>query len=194
MAIKSSTRRIRERTKATQSLRNEVRYLLGGDDSSAAGEAYENGAVSEFTTSGLEYVVEEIVGPLRRIRGSYFGMLQGKWPMHLLSEQRLPRHAFENHDVVKCRVYSRDDRRHWVFSPVEYERGQPGWFELEFDIPKEIANYVQNTFNNSRGLARLKRQQFSYLDLTGKIDGIHRQVRLELDEPWLQRYLRLREY
>jgi hypothetical protein len=71
---------------AQQEIRQYVRGLL------------KNGATPEdnpFDAKGSKFFSEHIIAPLRDIGGSYFGMLQGKWPMHLLSKRPLPVSLFD---------------------------------------------------------------------------------------------------
>lgn len=143
---------------------------------------------SALTEAGFTHVRDKIVGPLLEIRGSYFGILQGKWPMHLLADEPLPPEAFANRDEVACRVYGRESDR-WSFSPVGIDEGDLRWFRLEFDIPEEIIGFVQAAKRDPFLLAQVKQEQFSYLDLAGQIGGVYRQVRLRLDEEWLDAYL-----
>lgn len=163
-------------------LRNEIRRML-----EVKGDAHWS-ADSSFTESGFTHMLENVLLPLLKIRGSYFGMLQGKWPMHLLSKAPLPPAAFADHDEVFCKVYGRESDR-WSFSPVNVVEGDAQWFRLEFDIPEEILEFVQAVRHDPQELALLKQQQFSFLDLAGRIGGVQRQVRLRLDEEWLQAYL-----
>lgn len=143
---------------------------------------------SVFTDEGLRYILENVVRPLLGIRGSYFGMLQGKWPMHLLSRHPLPTKAFARRDEVLCRVYGREANR-WSFSPVNVNEGSPTWFRLEFDIPDEILEFVKAARHDPLAVAEVKQQHFSYLDVAGRIGGVQRQVRLRLDEEWFEAYL-----
>lgn len=143
---------------------------------------------SSFTEVGFGHLRDRVIGPLVRIRGSYFGMLQGKWPMHLISRNPLPAEAFVGRDEVACRIYGRDSDR-WSFSPVGVSEGDARWFRLEFDIPDEVIEYVQTARGDPQALAQVKQQQFSYLDLAGMIGDVHRQVKLRLDEEWLASYL-----
>lgn len=141
-----------------------------------------------FSEEGQEYINQQIVERLIGIRGSYFGMLQGKWPMHLLSVEPLPSDLFDDSDELLCRVYRFDGER-WAFSPSDVKQGQPGWFRLEFDLPEEVAGLVERVRKDAVALANVKQEQFSYLDLSGVIGGIQRQVRLVLDPEWLGQYL-----
>jgi len=163
-------------------LRSDLRQML-----QESGNAVQR-ADSALSPEGFEHVRDGVVGPLLRIEGSYFGMLQGKWPMHLLSRRPLPEAAFLHRDAVPCRVYGRNSDR-WSFSPIGVQEGEPAWFRLEFDIPEEIVGFVGEARNDPFTLAAVKQANFSFLDLAGKIGGLQRQVRLRLDGEWLDAYL-----
>lgn len=185
--LKPQTRRGRA-DEVSHRIRQQVRQVLGTAPEFAA--APRN---NPFSDEGWEHIRGEIIEPLLRIRGSYFGMLQGKWPMHLLSRDPLPRRAFEGRDEIRCRVYRLEGDR-WAFSPSNVSEADASWFALEFDIPEEIAGLVDEVRRDAVALANVKLEQFSFLDLAGKIGGVNRQVRLVLDEDWLERYLaRVRE-
>jgi hypothetical protein len=171
-----------EKARISRRLRNEIRRMLA-----ANGDALQDGE-SALSRAGFRHVLEAIVQPLLGIRGSYFGMLQGKWPMHLLARNPLPEVAFEDRDEVACRVYGRESDR-WSFSPVDAAEGDPRWFRLEFDIPDEVLAFVQAARTDPVALAQVKQANFSFLDLAGRIGSVHRQVRLRLDEDWLDAYL-----
>lgn len=133
-------------------------------------------------------------GPVTRaciaIGGSYFGMLQGQWPLHLLRQEPLPYSAFAT-DTVRCRLHG-DTPTGWRFVPSGAQPQDPGWFELEFSLPPLIAELVEAHWTDPIAVAHLKQEHFSYIDLTGVIGGIRRNVRLELDRDWISRYIRER--
>ncbi len=143
---------------------------------------------SPFTQDGLELVRSKMIEPIQRIEGSYFGMLQGKWPMHLLSQKSLPQNLFANTDVLKCRVYGRASTS-WSFVPLNLNQGDENWFRLEFDLPEEIAALVHAAQGDRIAIADVKMAHFSFISLSGIIGGIRRQIRLELDEDWIGSYL-----
>jgi hypothetical protein len=163
-------------------LRSDVRQMLKD------GQNAVQRADSALSPEGFEHVRVDVVEPLLRIEGSYFGMLQGRWPMHLLSRKPLPEEAFLGRDEVGCRVYGRDSDR-WSFVPVGLQEGDPSLFRLEFDIPAEVVGFVREARGDPFALAQVKQEHFSYLDLAGRIGGIQRHVRLRLDEDWLGAYL-----
>jgi hypothetical protein len=164
-------------------LRSDIRQML------KEGESAVQGADSALSPDGFAHVRKNVVVPLLTIEGSYFGMLQGRWPMHLLSRRPLPEAAFAGQDEVACRVYGRDSDR-WSFAPVGLQEGDASWFRLEFDIPAEVVGFVRAARGDPLALAAVKQEHFSYLDLAGRIGGIQRHVRLRLDEDWLEAYLK----
>lgn len=143
--------------------------------------------MSFFSDTGIKFFQDFILGPLRRIQGSYFGMLQGKWPMHLLSDRPLPSRMF-NEDSIRCRVYCYENSN-WAFSPVNVDEDSQNWFRLEFNLPYNIAILVQDSAGDPAKLANTKRAHFSFISLSGVIGGVRRQIRLKLDEEWLDSYL-----
>jgi len=141
---------------------------------------------SHFTSDGIESI-QEISRCLLNIGGSYFGMLQSRWPLHLLTDVELPSHAFEN-DVVNCRL--RGNREgNWRFTPLDYEEGEDGWFELQFFLPLELAEKLAPFWGRPDMIAHTKSEHFSFISLSGYIGGIWRNVKIQLDQTWLSNYL-----
>lgn len=144
----------------------------------------------EITERGRQLLRRAATDACRGIGGSYFGMLQGQWPLHLLRQQPLPAAAFRS-DVVRCQVRG-NNRGEWKFVPINANPDGPAWFELEFSLPPLIAELVRNHWEDPIAVADLKQQHFSFIDLSGVIDGIRRSVRLELDREWIERYIQSR--
>lgn len=172
-----------ERTGASHGLREWLRGLVGGGP-----EATERPAL--LTDEGAAHLMEAVLVPLRAIGGSYFGTLGGKWPMHLLSQKPLAANLFAASDRVKCRLYGRDSAR-WAFVPSGIHEGDPGWFKLEFDLPDRIAEIVAAMGRDAIAVANAKKQYFPFLDLAGLIGGVRRNIRLEVDEQWLEAYIEM---
>lgn len=147
--------------------------------------------VPGLSQEGMHHLLIEVIAPLHRIRGSYYGSLQGRWPMHLLSRTVIPARAFHGTDTLDCRIRRRVDGQ-WYFTPSQPGPGHT--FELEFDLPSEVARLVDAVQDDALRLAQIKAREFSFIDLTGVIGGVRRQVRLELDRHWLDEYLRGRGY
>ncbi|EJL6392773.1 TPA: hypothetical protein ACMD0P_004546 [Vibrio parahaemolyticus] len=138
-----------------------------------------------ISIDGREHIRGAING-LQQIRGSYFGMLQGRWPMHLLTENELTSEQFSQ-DTIRCELHG--DRDGWTFSPSGLGRNDPRWFELQFHLPPQLVFKMESQWGDRRRVAQTKSENFSSISLSGKIGGIWRNVRLELDEDWLRRYL-----
>lgn len=145
----------------------------------------------ELTDLGQWLLRGSITEACRAIQGSYFGMLQGQWPLHLLRRAPLPPDAFHD-DVVHCRVHG-NNRGEWKFVPIQFQPGDSAWFELEFSLPPLIAELVESNWDDPIAVANLKQQHFSFIDLSGVIGGINRSVRLQLDREWIDDYIRRRQ-
>lgn len=151
-------------------------------------EMYEVDIQQFITHRGIELINGALANSLARIQGSYFGMLQGRWPLHLLTSTPVPPMAFIS-DAIRCRVTGYETGE-WKFTPVEFQENQDGWFELEFNLPEGIANLVAKNWGDREAVANIKQQHFSYIDLSGQIGDIQRSVRLELDQEWINAYIR----
>ncbi len=160
-------------------VRRFARHLLNGEGPPR---------ILTFSDKGLNKIQSDIIAPLREIKGSYFGMLQGKWPMHLLSKKPLPDSLFKDNDILKCRVYGRNSST-WSFVPRHIQQDSDNWFRLEFDLPTEIAELVREAKGDKIEVAHVKMNHFSFISVSGMIGGLRRQVRLELDEDWIEEYL-----
>lgn len=142
----------------------------------------------ELTERGQALLCGPVAEACRAIHGSYFGMLQGQWPLHLLRRNPLPPEAFLE-DIVQCRVHG-SELGEWKFVPTQFEPEHPAWFELEFSLPPLIAELVEDNWDDPVAVANLKQQHFSFIDLSGVIGGIRRSVRLQLDREWIEDYIR----
>ncbi len=140
-----------------------------------------------LTQKGIDLIDNSLVETVGKIRGSYFGMLQGRWPLHLLTSDPLPAEAFAT-DIVQCQVSGYETGK-WKFTPLHISERASGWFELEFNLPETIANLVSENWGDREAVANLKQQHFSYLNLSGVIGGIKRSIKLELNEEWISQYI-----
>jgi hypothetical protein len=109
--------------------------------------------------------------------------------MHFLSSRELPADIFADTDVVLCRVYGRESMN-WSFVPVNVPKEHPNWFQLQFDLPPEVAPLVRAAGGAAVEVAHLKHENFSFISLAGLIGGVRRQVMLQLDEDWIADYMR----
>lgn len=141
-----------------------------------------------LTEEGGEMINTSLVNSLFEIGGSYFGMLQGRWPLHLLTIAPLPASAFRT-DTVRCRL-SGNHEGAWKFTPVNRQQGDNDWFELQFNLPVALAELVGRHWGEPVAVATTKSENFSYIALSGIIGEVWRNVRVQLDSSWLEEYLR----
>jgi hypothetical protein len=132
----------------------------------------------------------DLIARSRAIAGSYYGMVQGIYPVHLISLTPISPDVLLQWEIpVNLRV----QRGAWFFEPSSYRPGNPRYFRLEFRLPTTIAEILQARVADEREvpwrtLVDLKRTYFSYIDIGGMIGNRFSFFRLTLDEDWLQRY------
>lgn len=151
------------------------------------GEPIDNIRFAQLTDKGKELLDGSISEACQIIRGSYFGMLQGRWPMHLLRRTPLPASAFQQ-DSIRCKIVG-NGQGEWKFVPIGVGDEDEKYFELEFSLPRTVAELVANSWDDPVGVANIKQVLFSYIDLSGVIGGIRRNIRLELDRNWIRNYI-----
>jgi hypothetical protein len=140
-----------------------------------------------LTERGLLLINDVLAQSVRRIGGSYFGMLQGRWPIHFLTETEISPEAAAT-DVIQCRL-SGNDQGQWGFYPIDVQEGSPRWFRLQFSLPPELASRISARWDDPVAVATEKTRNFSFVNLSGIIGGIRRTIRLEMSREWLDQYL-----
>ena len=150
-------------------LRQSVSDYLRNNDS--------NEIYSFFTERGMEKIMH-LREELNNINGSYFGLLNGKYPIHLVSNRVLTRIL---DDEIFARVYIHEAKY------VSFEINNN---KLFFELPEAIIEIFSKIWGDKRMVAETKRQYVSYITLTGIIDGIRRNLMIKLDEEWLENYLK----
>lgn len=140
-----------------------------------------------LTERGLRLINDGLAQSVRRIGGSYFGMLQGRWPIHFLTETEISPEAAET-DVIQCRL-SGNAEGQWSFYPVNVQEGSARWFRLQFSLPPELASRISARWDDPVAVAAEKTRNFSFVNLSGIIGGIRRTIRLEMSREWLDQYL-----
>ncbi len=159
--------------------RMHIRYML-----QEAGMTFQG---QLLTAGGFQHIHDKIITPLLDIKGSYFGMLNGRWPVHLLSNKLLPPAAFAHTDELKCKIHGKYSSS-WAFVPSEFSEGDERYFRLQFDLPSEILKMLAHVKDDGLQVADIKEEYFSDLYLSGIIGGIRRQIKLSLDTEWLLKY------
>ncbi len=122
--------------------------------------------------------VKSLKVELSRIRGSYFGLLNGEYPIHILSTSEIP-------DV-------NDEEEVEVYLP------KPGLVklrlrdsELFFELPLYLARIFNSVWKDRHELAHTKARHINYISLTGRIANRQRNITLRIDMTWLDRYIQM---
>jgi len=152
--------------------RQSVRDYLRNNDSSQI-----HSIRSFFTEEGMR-IVMNLKRELSTINGSYFGLLNGEYPIHLVSDKALTQIP---DDKISARVYIHDAK----YVSFEFNNNK-----LFFELPEDIVEIFSKIWGDKRRIAETKRQYVNYITLTGEIDGIRRNLMIKLDEEWLEDYLR----
>jgi Restriction endonuclease len=157
-------------------------------------------AAGIFLESGVVKVRASLVPSILQLRGSYYGMIEGLYPVHLISRQEIPAQFIREHGEIPCEIRVSDDDQTWAFEPSRIPRDSPEFFHLEFTIPEFVADML-NTRVEPEGepaphwqqVADIKRRYMRFIDVTAVLEGRIIGFRLTLDEDWLNRYVRRRE-
>ena len=162
-----------------------------------------DGEPEVFSEQGIQKLDERLIPAIRELRGSYYGMIEGIYPVHLISRREIPARLLRERPVIPCEIRVREDEQVWAFEPSEIPRESPDFFHLEFTIPEFIADMLnarteQHLERGARWaqIANIKQQYLRFVDVTTISEGQMLGVRLALDVNWLNRYLdslRLRE-
>ena len=160
------------------------------------------GAVGEeletFSGGGTTKIREQLLPSVARLRGSYYGMIEGIYPIHLVSERPIPTGLIGNRREFRCKIRVSDDDQTWAFEPSEVNPESPDFFHLEFSIPDFVAAMLSARTNpnlnddieHRHRVAEIKRQHMRYIDILTYQDERLSGFRLTLDTDWLNRYVR----
>jgi len=135
-------------------------------------------SLSEYLEDYGVEILLRIKEELSRIGGSYFGLLNGEYPIHLISSRPLTQISG---DEIFARVYIHDAK----YVSFRFDNN-----ELYFELPESIVEIFSQIWGDKIEIANTKREYINYITLTGKIDGIMRNLIIRLDERWLDNYLR----
>lgn len=150
-------------------IRKTVRLLFAGDRDSASDSATLPEVIRDLVVS--------LYIELSHIRGSYFGLLNGEYPIHILSKSEIG-HVRDEEEVevhlcepgiVKLRLYN---------------------YELFFELPLYIADILHKVWNDRVELATTKAKYINYISMTGRIADMQRNIILRPDKAWLNDYIK----
>jgi len=116
---------------------------------------------------GIE-IMKKIKKEVDKIGGSYFGLLNGEYPIHILSQK--PIRGIESEEEVYAEIRIREAK----YVELTFRNNK-----LYFELPELIAELSEKIWEN----------KISFIALTGFINNIRRSLIIKLDEKWLRDYL-----
>jgi hypothetical protein len=126
-------------------------------------------------------LIENLLEEVNHIGGSYFGLLNGEYPIHIVSERPID----NNLDKDEYEVYI-NARTNGI---VEINLNNNN---LLFELPIVIAQLLENLWVDDKRIydaSDYKRRNISFITLSGIIGGVRRNLKLILNNEWLNEYL-----
>jgi len=153
-----------------------------------------------FSERGLGKIRETLLPALGELRGSYYGMIQGMYPVHLISRRPISPGLILQEGSIPCEIRVSDDNQTWAFEPAGVHSDSPDFFHLEFSLPEIIAETLRSRARDAADrvpewlqVANLKRDFLRYIDISTMVGDRMIGFRLLLDEDWLDRYVQNRQ-
>jgi len=135
------------------------------------------GTLGKYFNGKGQNLMSKLRDKLEKINGSYFGLLNGEYPIHILSKK--PIRGIEDRDVIEAKV---------SVNEIGYVKINFNNNELVFELPEDVAQVFAKVWDKNKAI-NLTRKYTSFITLSGEIDGIRRSIRIEFDESWLEKYL-----
>jgi hypothetical protein len=134
------------------------------------------GNLQEIFRNEAEFI-RELLDEVGYIGSSYFGLLNGEYPIHIFSERPI-----NNLDRDEYEIPIWVDENGMVI--IELMNNN-----LYFELPEVVAQILKEVWTDNLRVANLKRRNLSFITLSGIIGNIRRNIRLTLDLNWLDQYL-----
>lgn len=123
-------------------------------------------------------LIRQLLEEVQRIGGSYFGLLNGEYPIHVISEN--PIDEVLDRDEYEVPIWVRENGT----VSISLKNNS-----LSFELPTVVAELLQQVWANDRYIADFKRSHISFLTLSGIMGGVRRNIKLKLDTNWLNEYV-----
>jgi len=153
-----------------------------------------------FSERGLGKIRETLLPALGELRGSYYGMIQGIYPVHLISRRPISPGLILRQGSIPCEIRVSNDNQTWAFEPADIDPDSADFFHLEFSLPEIIAETLRSRTRDAADripewlqVANLKRDFLRYIDISTLVGDRMIGFRLLLDENWLDRYVQNRQ-
>lgn len=152
-----------------------------------------------LSDEGLRKFRRQLLRAVRSIGGSYYGMIEGIYPTHLLDRRPLSGLWLQRRREIPCEIRVSDDAQTWAFEPSGIPLESDLHFRLEFQLPRFIAQILRQRSHASRegrlqwmAIAQVKREYLTFIDVSGMVEENFVNLRLTLDQDWLDQYVERR--
>jgi hypothetical protein len=154
--------------------------------------------VGLFSERGVAKVRDQLQPGINQLSGSYYGMIEGVYPVHLISRRPIPIEFIRRQGVIPCEIRVSNDEQTWALEPSEVTADSPDFFRLEFTIPEFIAEMLSTRTEEDGArqgppqwlrIAEVKANYMRFIDVTTVDEGQLIPFRLALDVNWLSRYV-----
>lgn len=138
---------------------------------------------------------KHLVSAARAIHGSYYGMIEGIYPVHLLSERPLSAGLLGQGPKIPCRIHVSPEGNTWEFEPSQISERSDEYFRLQFQLPTFIAEVLHSRQREETEWqlnVALKGEYLRFVDIVGRIADRFAALRLTLDQDWLGQYVERR--
>mgnify|MGYP003820039919 FL=1 len=143
------------------------------------------GALEEFRerfhpADGFERVIEHLKERFERIRSNFVATTSGGALLHFVGSRTFPDELFARTDSQKCRVYYyKENGLRYFYLTLTEDREERRFY---FTPPVSLAKAA---FYGKREARSEKRRILKSMHITRRIDGLSRNLTLELDIDWL---------
>jgi hypothetical protein len=122
-------------------------------------------------------LIRGLLNEVSNIGSSYFGLLNGEYPIHIFSE-----HPIDSLDRDEYQIPIWVDENGMVIIKLMNNN-------LYFELPEVIAQILKEVWTDNLRVANLKRRNLSFITLSGIIGNVRRNIKLTLDLNWLDDYM-----
>ncbi|MBD2691230.1 hypothetical protein [Anabaena catenula] len=117
--------------------------------------------------------IDKLLKEINHIEGSYFGLLNGEYPIHILSKNPITDIADQDEYKANILVNQNGDMKIDLMNN-----------ELCFDLPEVISQILKEVWRNDENLAEFERRNKYFINLSGIIGGMRRDIQIKFEYPF----------
>lgn len=121
-------------------------------------------------------LIKELLKEINHIGGSYFGLLNGEYPIHILSKN--PITDIADKDEYKANIVVNENGEMTIDLMDS---------ELCFDLSEVVGQILKEVWRNDENVAEFERRNKYFINLSGIIGGMRRDIKIEFEYPFPSR-------